>query len=114
VMLRGKTDIVTGGGKGIAKATALAFASEDAVTVVAGRDLSRLKETVEVIHSAGGKVMAIRTEIADEQQVKQMIAETLDKHGRIDILVNISGVVGPVSPVVDTTMNEWNETLALI
>ncbi len=111
--LQNKTAIVTGGGKGIGKAIALAFASEGATVVVAGRDLSRLEETVETICSHKGTAMAIQTDVADEQQVKQMVAGTMDTYGQIDILVNNSGIIGPVSPVVDMDLNEWNETLAI-
>src|SRR5512144_1360420 len=99
--LQNKTAIVTGGGKGIGKAIALAFASEGATVVIAGRDLSRLEETVETIRASEGRALAVRTDISDEQQVKQMVARTMDEYGRIDILVNNSGIVGPVSPIVD-------------
>jgi NAD(P)-dependent dehydrogenase (short-subunit alcohol dehydrogenase family) len=111
--LQNKTAIVTGGGKGIGKAIALAFASEGATLVVAGRDLSRLEETVESICSCEGRAMATQTDVADEQQVKQMVARTMDKYGQIDILVNNSGIIGPISPIVDIDLNEWNETLAI-
>ena len=111
--LRNKITIVTGGGKGIGKAIALAFATEGATVVVAGRDLSKLEETVKAILSVNGRGIAIQTDVANEQQVKKMVAKTLDEYGRIDILVNNAGIVGPVSPVVDMTLDDWNETLSV-
>ncbi len=111
--LQNKIAIVTGGGKGIGKAIALALASEGATVVVAGRDLSKLEETVKTILSIKGRGIAVQTDVANEQQVKNMVAKTLDEYDRIDILVNNAGIVGPVSPVVDMTLNDWDETLAV-
>ncbi len=111
--LRNKTAIVTGGGRGIGKAISLAFASEGASVVVVGRDLSKLEESVEEIRSAKGNATAIQTDIADEHQVKEMIARAIGEYGVIDVLVNNSGIIGPVSPVVDMTLDAWNETLAV-
>lgn len=111
--LQNKIAVVTGGGKGIGKAIALAFVSEGATVVVAGRDLSRLEETAEAICSRKGNVLAIQTDVSDEQQVKQMVAGTMNRYGQIDILVNNSGIVGPVSPIVGIDLSEWNETLAI-
>ena len=111
--LRNKTAIVTGGGRGIGKAISLAFASEGASVVVAGRDLSKLEESVEEIRSAKGNAMAIQTDIADEHQVKDMIARVIGEYGVIDVLVNNSGIIGPVSPIADMTLDAWNETLAV-
>jgi NAD(P)-dependent dehydrogenase (short-subunit alcohol dehydrogenase family) len=111
--LQNKTAVVTGGGRGIGKAIALAFASEGATVIIAGRDLSRLDETVEAICAREGKAMAIQTDVSDEQQVKQMVARAMNEYGQIDILVNNSGIVGPVSSIVDMDLDAWNETLAV-
>lgn len=111
--LKDKVAIVTGGGKGIGKAISLAFASEGATVVVAARDLSKLEETVKEIKSKNGKAKAIQTDVTDEKQVQRMVAETIHEYGRIDILVNNSGIGGPTAKVVDMNLNEWNEVLAI-
>ena len=111
--LKDKVAIVTGGGKGIGKAIALAFASEGATVVVAARTLSKLEETVEEIKSKGGKAKAIQTDVTDEKQVQQMVAQTLDEYGQVDILVNNSGIGGPTASVVDLKLEDWNEVLAI-
>ncbi len=111
--LKDKVAIVTGGGRGIGKAISLAFAAEGATVVVAARALSKLEETAEEITSKGGRAKAIRTDITDEKQVRQMVAQTLDEYGHIDILVNNSGISGPTANVVDLKLEDWNEVLAI-
>jgi NAD(P)-dependent dehydrogenase (short-subunit alcohol dehydrogenase family) len=111
--LKDKVTIVTGGGKGIGKAIALAFAAEGARVVVAARTLPKLEETVEEIKRNGGDAKAIQTDVTDEKQIERMVAETVKTFGKIDILVNNSGIGGPTARVVDLNTDEWNEIIAL-
>lgn len=111
--LKDRVAIVTGGGQGIGKAIALAFASEGAKVVVAARTLSNLEKTVDEIKSKGGTAKAIQTDITDEKQVERMVAETVNEYGQIDILMNNSGIGGPTVPVVDLKLENWNEILAI-
>lgn len=111
--LKDKVAIVTGGGKGIGKAIALAFAAEGARVVVAARTLSNLQETVDVIKRNRGDAKAIQMDVADERQVEHMVAEAAHVFGRIDILVNNSGIAGPSARVVDLNIDEWNEVITV-
>ncbi len=111
--LKDKVAIVTGGGRGIGKAIALALAAEGATVVVAARTRSKLEETVQEIESKGGRAKAIQTDVSDEKQVQQMVAQTVDEYGQIDILVNNSGIGGPTANVVDLKLEDWNEALAI-
>ena len=111
--LKSKVAIVTGGGRGIGKAIALAFASEGAAVVVGARSLSKLEKTVEEIQSKGGRAKAVQTDITDEKQVERMVAETIKAYGQIDILMNNSGIGGPTVPVVDLKLEDWNDVLAI-
>jgi len=111
--LKDKVAIVTGGGRGIGKAIALAFAFEGATVVVAARTLSKLEETVEEIKSKGGRAKAIQTDVSDEKQVQQMVAQTLNEYGQVDILVNNTGIGGPTANVVDLKLEDWNEVLGI-
>lgn len=111
--LKNKVAIVTGGGGGIGRAISEAFAAEGATVIVAARTLSKLDETVEKIESGGGRVKAIQTDISDEKQVQRMVAETLNDYGKVDILVNNSGIAGPTASVVDLKLQDWNEVLAI-
>jgi len=111
--LRDRVAIVTGGGRGIGKAISMAFASEGAIVVVAGRNLPALNEAVEEIESKTGRVKAVQTDVSDERQVQRLVAETVNIYGGVDILVNNSGIGGPTVNVVDLGLQDWNEVLAI-
>jgi len=111
--LKDKVAIVTGGGVGIGKAIALAFASEGAVVVVTSRNLPNLENVVNEIKSKGRQATAIETDVSDENQVQKMVSRTLNEYGKIDILVNNSGIGGPTTEVVDLELDDWNKTLAV-
>jgi NAD(P)-dependent dehydrogenase (short-subunit alcohol dehydrogenase family) len=112
--LSSKVAVVTGGGTGIGKEIALVFASEGASVVLAARTLSRLEEVAEEIKLRGGKAKAIQTDISDVKQIQQMVNQTLNEYGRIDILINNSAADarGKMS-VADMVQDYWVETLAV-
>lgn len=111
--LQSKVAIVTGGGKGIGRAIALAFAREGATIMIASRTVSALEETCREIADKGGTAAYVQSDVSDEKQVERLVAETVRQFGQIDILVNNSGVSGPTSRVVDMDLAQWNETLAI-
>jgi len=114
VKLKDKVAIITGGGRGIGKAISLAFAKEGAAVVVAARNLSRLEEVAKDIKSRGGKAKAIQTDISEHEQVKRMVAQTIDEYGQIDILVNNAAAMAITNAdVVDMNMDNWDNTLAV-
>jgi NAD(P)-dependent dehydrogenase (short-subunit alcohol dehydrogenase family) len=111
--LKEKVAIITGGGVGIGKAIALTFAREGATVVIAGRTVSSLEKTCAEISDAGGKAAFVQIDVSDEQQVIRLVEETVRLFGRIDILINNSGIAGPTSKVVDMDLSKWSETLAI-
>jgi NAD(P)-dependent dehydrogenase (short-subunit alcohol dehydrogenase family) len=113
MLLKEKVAIVTGGGKGIGRAIALAFAAEGAAVVLAARTLSKLEETADVINKKGGRAVAVQTDVSVEKQVEHMVSETISTFGRIDILVNNAGIIGPTLNVADMDLNGWNEAIAI-
>jgi NAD(P)-dependent dehydrogenase (short-subunit alcohol dehydrogenase family) len=111
--LKDRVAIVTGGGRGIGKAISTAFASEGATVVIAARTSSRIDDTVEEIKSGGGRAKAIQTDLSDEKQVQRLVAQTINDYGRVDVLVNNSGIGGPTVNVVDLRLEDWNEVLTV-
>ncbi|HVN97088.1 MAG TPA: SDR family NAD(P)-dependent oxidoreductase [Syntrophorhabdaceae bacterium] len=111
--LKDKIAIVTGGGQGIGRAIARLFAKEGATVLIAGRTLRSLEETCSEINTAGGEAYFVQTDVSNESEVIRMVSETACRFGRIDILVNNSGISGPTVRVAAMDLSQWNETLAI-
>lgn len=105
--LKDKIAIVTGSSSGIGKAIALRFAQEGATVVVAARRLRKCEETVEQIEAAGGRAVALQTDVAVESEVEELIAETVRRYRRVDILVNNAGALWWY-PVSDTPAKKFD------
>jgi len=89
----GQVVVITGGGRGIGRATALEFAAEGATLVLAGRRMEALRLAVREVHEAGGKGRAVRCDVAEEAQLEALVGGAKRAYGRIDVLVNNAGVV---------------------
>jgi NAD(P)-dependent dehydrogenase (short-subunit alcohol dehydrogenase family) len=111
--LESKVAIVTGGGGGIGRTIALRYSREGAAVVVSGPTEEKLKAVEKEILDSGGRALAVRTDVAVESEVKQMVASTLSRFGRIDILVNNAGIAGPTALVPDVRREDWDHTLAV-
>jgi 3-oxoacyl-[acyl-carrier protein] reductase len=108
--LKDKVAIVTGSSSGIGKAIALRFGQEGAKVIIAARRLPLCEQTVSHIRMQGGEASAIQTDIADEQQVERLMADTLERYGRIDILVNNAGIGGGTR-LAETTTQSFDEVM---
>jgi len=113
MILGNQTAIVTGGGKGIGKAIALALAREGANVVVSGRNKEALESAANELQALGITSLAIEADVSNESQVAELIDVTQKKFGRIDILVNNAGVTGPTAPATQISRAEWDEVLAI-
>lgn len=109
--LTGKVAIVTGSSSGIGKAIALRFGAEGAKVVVTARRLTLCEQTVEQIRGQGGEAWAIQTDVADEQQVERLIAETVKRYGRLDVLVNNAGIIAGGRRLAETSTKDFDAVM---
>jgi len=105
-----KVALVTGGGRGIGKSIALALAGSGASVAVAARTKSQLEEVAAEVESMGQRALALTADLTDVSSVEKMKNECLKYFGRIDILVNNSGVLFN-KPTEEFTDNEWKDTI---
>lgn len=93
VRLAGKVAIVTGASSGIGRAIALAYAREGAAVVVAARDAGRSGEVVDAIRASGGMADFVETHVEDVASCRSLVERTVERHGRVDVLVNNAGIL---------------------
>lgn len=109
-LLKDKTSIVTGAGTGIGKGIARAFAREGASLVLASRTRENLEATAEELRPLGVETRVVLVDVTDEAQVKALFAAALDAFGRLDILVNNSGVFDG-GPLEDISLQTWQKVI---
>jgi NAD(P)-dependent dehydrogenase (short-subunit alcohol dehydrogenase family) len=110
--LQGRVAIVTGGGTGIGRASALLLAEHGADVVLAGRRPEPLEQTAAEIERLGRRALAVPTDVTAATRCQELVDRTLQKFGRLDILVNSAGGA-PLRPILDVTEQEWQDVLAL-
>jgi 2-deoxy-D-gluconate 3-dehydrogenase len=110
-VLDGKVAVVTGAGRGLGRTLALALASAGAAVTVAGRTAGHLGDVAAEVKAAGGRALTCPTDVTDEGAVERMIAATADAFGRVDILVNNSGVLTTTS-LLDQPADDWDRIIA--
>jgi NAD(P)-dependent dehydrogenase (short-subunit alcohol dehydrogenase family) len=110
----GRVAIVTGAGSGIGRASALAFAREGASVVVSDVSDETGRETVELIEAAGGEALYVRTDVADETAVRELVAETTRAFGRLDFAHNNAGIgLARSTLVTELDANEFDRVVAV-
>jgi 3-oxoacyl-[acyl-carrier protein] reductase len=107
--------IVTGAGQGIGRAFALALAGEGARVVIAERNEARALAVADEIGAAGGEALALVTDVASEASTQAMAAATLERWGRIDVLVNNAAIFSTIKmrPFDQIPVQEWDELMAV-
>ncbi|MET8994284.1 glucose 1-dehydrogenase [Amycolatopsis sp. NPDC004169] len=104
----GKVVLVTGGGSGIGRATARAFAGEGATVVVAGRDEQRLASAVAEI---GGDASAVTVDVTDSADVARMVETVVARHGGLDVAFNNAGILGSPAAAADLDEDDFGAVL---
>jgi NAD(P)-dependent dehydrogenase (short-subunit alcohol dehydrogenase family) len=111
--LDGRIALVTGGGSGIGRASALAFAGEGATVVVADVDQRGGEETVRAVTEAGGKSRFVSYDVTKSEEVAAMVADVVATFGRLDCAHNNAGTSGRTAFTVDYPEEEWDRVMAL-
>ena len=109
-----KTALITGGGSGLGRETALLFFEEGFNVVIAGRNQGNLKETLDLAGPAAERGLAVPTDVTDAAAVKRLFAAVREKFGRLDFLFNNAGCTGIEAsgrPLVDIAVEDWRKVI---
>jgi NAD(P)-dependent dehydrogenase (short-subunit alcohol dehydrogenase family) len=109
--LDGQVAIITGAGRGIGQAIALAYAREGARLVLVARSTHELEDTARQAQGLGVSACVMPADVSLREQVDHMVAQVIDRYSTIDILVNNAGIAGPVGVLQDNDPDYWVQTL---
>jgi len=114
MQLENRTCIITGGGRGIGKAIAIAFAREGANLVLASRTLSELEATKkEIMNSSDITVEIVPVDVSQPLEVEKLVDHTLKRLATIDVLVNCAGIYGPIGLITDSDSRKWLQAIQI-
>jgi len=111
--LKGKTAIVTGGGRGIGKAIAQGFAKAGAKVALTSRKMNDLEAAAAAIKAFGGETFPVQAHLGKMEEINRMVSTVKDKFGRIDILVNNAGSSPAMASVLDADERLWETIMNL-
>lgn len=109
--MKGKVALVTGAGSGIGRATAELFAVHGAFVVVADKNLDSAKETLDLIKKSGEKGLALEVDISQEDEIKSLIEETIDRFGQLNYACNNAGIEGEQAFTAECSAENWSRVI---
>jgi NAD(P)-dependent dehydrogenase (short-subunit alcohol dehydrogenase family) len=110
-VLENKVAVITGGGRGIGRAAALALAEAGADVVIVARSRRAIEAVAEEVRTRGGQALAITADVSDPASVDLMVVQTLRASGRIDILINNAGVLAPIGMTWEVPPFIWQRNI---
>ncbi|MFL9946766.1 SDR family oxidoreductase [Paraburkholderia agricolaris] len=113
ITFEGQVALVTGAGSGMGLTTAQAFAEAGAAVVLADFNEAAVRSAAEQLVSEGHKAIAVRCDVADEAQVKEMVDLTVATFGRLDAAYNNAGINSPVAETADASSEEYERVMAV-
>ncbi len=111
--LADKVVLITGAGRGIGRATALAFAAQGAHVVLAARTKKEINQVRDAIKQQGAESASIVADVSKSKDVRHLVSVTLQKFGSVDVVVNNAGVLEPIGPIWDVKPKAWRDSLAI-
>ena len=110
-MLEGKVALITGASQGLGRALALAYAGEGASLIINSRSESSIKPVAEEVENLGADVLAFPADVANAEDVHNLIDAAVERFGKIDILVNNAGLLGPRVAIEEYHEDEWRRVI---
>ena len=111
--LRGRVVVITGGARGIGRASADAFAAQGARLVIADLDLPEAERAVEELGRDGSESVAVALDARSQESARAMVARTLEAFGRLDVLINCAGGYTRIATIAEIEPDEWEAIIAL-
>jgi NAD(P)-dependent dehydrogenase (short-subunit alcohol dehydrogenase family) len=111
--LKDKVALITGGGRGIGKAIALAYAREGAKLAICARTGSEIEESAKEIKALGTDCLTVVCDVSLEEPVSKLVEKVQEHFGRIDILINNAGVMTRPAPIAELEVKKWDYTIAV-
>ena len=108
-----RVTVVTGASQGIGRELALAFAAAGDAVVLAARSRDGLEATATAVTAAGGEALTIPTDVTDIDSVGSLASAVLERYGRVDVLINNSGIGGPSGTLWELDPQDWVDTYAV-
>jgi NAD(P)-dependent dehydrogenase (short-subunit alcohol dehydrogenase family) len=110
-MLGDKIALITGASQGLGRALALAFAKEGARVVVNARSDESVRPVAGEVEGVGAEMLAVAADVSGEAEVERLLRETVERFGRIDVLVNNAGLLGPRVGIEEYPVDEWRRVI---